>query len=290
VLSNTKFGRTYELQVGTADGQLLTVRLPFTIEFDVTRNTLTSANVCQIRIYNLSKLNRNRLRFNITNFGGPYRPLRLRAGYGDNLAEIFSGNVSQAWSVREGTNYVTQIECYDGGFAFVNGVTDRQFAAGTPQALVIRQIMSDLPETKVGAVGAYPGVLTRGNAYSGNTAQILTQLTGGGFFIDNGSAHALQTNEYVVAPGGVVTINAKTGILNTPILEQSIVRFDMLFEPSLNVGSAAFLESITEDNFTGLYKITGVKHRGVISAAVAGRCITSGEFFYSKLLTPAAGL
>ncbi len=284
--SNLKFGRNFELRVGTEDDQILTVTLPFSIEFDITRNTLTSANVCQIRIYNLSKLNRNRLRFNISNFGGPYRPISLRAGYGDNLAEVFSGNVSQAWSIREGTNYVTQIECYDGGFAFVNGVTDRQFAAGTPQASVIRSLMGDLPNVKPGAVGAYTGVLSRGNTYSGNTASILTQLTGGGFFVDNGKANALGTSEYVTPPGGILTINAASGILNTPILEQTIVRFDMLFEPSLNVGSAVFLESVTEENFTGLYKITAVKHRGMISGAVAGKCTTSGEFFYNKILTP----
>lgn len=289
MLANLKFGRNYELQVGADDGQTLTVKLPFTIEFDITRNTLTSANVCQVRIYNLSKLNRNRLRFNISNFGGPYRPIKLKAGYGDNLAEIFSGNVSAAWSVREGTNFITQIECYDGGFAFVNGTTNRQFAAGTPQTAVIQSVMSDLPNTKQGAIGAYPGVLSRGNTYSGNTAGILGQLTNGGFFVDSGKANALGTNEYLTAPAGIQTISAATGILNTPVLEQTIVRFDMLFEPSLNVGSAVFLQSVTEENFNGLYKITAVKHRGVISGAVAGNCVTSGEFFYNKILTPAAG-
>lgn len=288
-MSSIKFNRRYELQVGTDDGKTLIVRLPFTIEFDITRNTLTSANVCQVRIYNLNKLNRNRLRFNISNFGGPYRPIVLKAGYGDDLATIFSGNISAAWSVREGTNYVTQIECYDGGFAFVNGTTEKQFSAGTPTISVIKSLMNDLPETKPGAVGAYTGALTRGNTYSGNTAQILGQLTGGGFFIDSGRANALKTNEYAVAPGGILTLNAKSGILNTPILEQTIVRFDMLFEPSLNCGSAVFLESITEENFNGLYKITGIKHRGIISGAVSGQCTTSGEFFYSKILSPAAG-
>lgn len=285
-MSNLKFNRNYELSVGADDGSLVVVKLPFTIEFDITRNTLTSANVCQLRIYNLSKLNRNRLRFNISNFGGPYRPVILKAGYGDNLATIFTGNVSQAWSQREGTNFVTQIECYDGGFAFVNGVTDKQFAAGTPQVQVIRSIAGDLPNVQIGAIGAYPGVLTRGNTYSGNTAALLTQLTGGGFFIDNGRANMLGNNEYYNAPGGILTINAQSGILNTPILEQTIVRFEMLFEPSLNVGSAIMLQSITEENFNGLYKITGVKHRGMISGAVAGKCTTSGEFFYSKLLSP----
>lgn len=284
-----KFNRNYELRVGTEDGSILTVTLPFTIEFDITRNTLTSANVCQVRIYNLNQLNRNRLRFNISNFGGPYRPIVLRAGYGDDLAQVFTGNISAAWSIREGTNWITTIECYDGGFAFVNGVTDRQFAAGTPKAVEIKTVMSDLPNTKVGSVGAYTGVSTRSNSYSGNTGTILTEMTGGGFFIDSGKAYALKTNEYIQAPGSMLVINAKSGLLNTPVLEQTIVRFEMLFEPRLNVGTAVFLQSLTEESFTGIYKVTGVKHRGVISAAVAGKAITSGEFFYNKILTPAVG-
>ena len=49
-----KFGRNYLLTVQDDVGVLLsTVTLPITIEFDITRNTLASANVCQIRLYNL---------------------------------------------------------------------------------------------------------------------------------------------------------------------------------------------------------------------------------------------
>lgn len=279
-----KFGINYQLTVGTSDGSTLIVSLPFTIEMDITRNTLTSANVCQIRIYNLSKLNRNRLRFNISNFGGPYRPIVLRAGYGTNLAEVFTGNISQAWSVREGVNFITQIECYDGGFAFVNGTTDKQFPSGTPQTVVIGSVMQDLPHIKPGVIGDYPGSISRGNTYSGNSAKILTELTGGGFFVDNGKANALGTNEYINAPGSMLRVTAKSGLLNTPVLEQTIVRFNMLFEPNLNVGTAVFLESLTEENFTGIYKVTSVKHRGMISEAVAGSVITTAEFFYNKLL------
>ncbi len=281
-----KFGRNYKLSVGLADGGTLTIELPFTIEFDITRNTLSSANVCQLRIYNLNEYNRNQIRFNITNFGGPFRQVVFRAGYGDNLATIFTGNISQAWSVREGTNFISQIECYDGGFAFVNGVTDRQFPSGTPQTAVVETLVQDLPFVMRGVIGAVPGVLTRGNSYSGNTADLLTNLTGGAFFVDNGKANVLGTNEYYQAPGGITVINAKSGLLNTPVLEHSIARFSMLFEPNLNVGTAILLDSITGASFSGLYKVTAVKHRGMISGAVAGSAITTGEFFYNKILSP----
>lgn len=281
-----KFGRNYELLVQTESGDTLTIKLPFTIFFDITRNTLTSANVCQVRVYNLSQVNRNQIRFNASNYG-QFRQIQLRAGYGDNLAKCFVGNISQAWSVREGVNFITQIECYDGGFAFTNGVTNAQFPANVEQKDVIRTIMTDLPHTDMGVVGDYPGQLSRGNSYSGNTAGILDELTGGGFFIDNGKANALGTNEYLVNAGGVTLINSQSGLLGTPVLEQTIVHFDMLFEPNLQVGQKVRLQSITEDNFNGDYKVTAVKHRGMISESVAGSVITTGEFFFDKILTAA---
>src|SRR5690606_12851585 len=125
----------------------------------------------------------------------------------------FTGNISQAWSVREGTNFITQIECYDGGFAFVNGVTNKQFIAGTPREQIIRSLMGDLPHIKPGVIGSYPGVIGRGNSYSGNTANLLNEITGGGLFVDAGKAHALGTNEYFKAPGGLLRINAASGLL-----------------------------------------------------------------------------
>lgn len=261
------------------------MQLPFTIEFDITRNTLTSANICQIRIYNLSEKNRNQIRFNVNEYF-TFRSVRLRAGYGTNLPTIFSGNISQAWSVREGVNFITQIECFDGGFAFNNGSTNTTFPAGTQQSTVISTLAESLPHLSLGAVGSYPGQLSRGNTYSGATVDILRELTGEGFFVDVGKANALGTNEYISNVGGTLTIDAQSGLLGTPILEQTIVKFDMIFEPELHVAQRIFLNSLTEKNFNGYYKVTAVKHRGMISAAVCGEVITTGEFFYSKILTP----
>lgn len=280
-----KFGRAYSLEVQTPSGEILVIQLPFTIEFDIIRNTLTSANVCQIRIYNLSLKNRNQIRFNASDYGH-FRSIKLRAGYGTNLPVIFTGNISQAWSVRESVNMITQIECYDGGFAFNNGQSNTVFPAGTQQSDIIKGLIGDLPNVSLGAVGNFPGSLQRGNSYSGNTANILRDLTGGAFFIDKGKANALGTDEFIVNTGSVAVINSQSGLLGTPVLEQTIVRFDMIFEPGLDVAQKILLESVTESNFNGNYKVTGVKHRGMISEAVCGDCITTGEFFFTKLLVP----
>lgn len=279
-----KLGRNYSLSIQINDAQdFLEVKPPLTIEFDIQRHTLSSANVCEIKVYNLSPKNRNLIRYNCSNYG-QYRSIELKAGYGDNIATIFAGNISQAWSTREGVNVITQIQCYDAGFAFANAQSNRTFKIGTPFVTVLRDLISDLPNVTLGAIGNFPGILTRGNTYGGSTVEILTKLSGGAFFIDKGKAYILGTNEYAfnINTGGI--INYKSGLLGSPILEDTIVRFDMIFEPQLNVGGMIFLDSIVESAFNGNYKVTAVSHKGMISEAICGDAITTGEFFYSKEL------
>lgn len=289
VTSTDKFGRAYKLQVSSSIGKLLTVELPFTLEFDITQSTLSSANVCQIRIFNLSQENRELIRHNVTDYGEPFQTVSLAAGYGSNLPTIFSGNVSSAWSVREGVNFITQIECYDGGVDFITGRFGQSFAAGAfSEKTIVTTLASSLPSATLGAVGNYDTTLiTRGNAHSGNTMQILNDITsssGGSVFIDKGKVYVLKTNEYVLDPNGISIITSASGLLGTPMLERTRTVFDMVFEPQLYVGRAVILDSITANNFNGLYKIVGVKHRGTISAAVCGAVITTGEFFYNNPL------
>jgi hypothetical protein len=275
-----KFLRNYSLDIGTQDGDTITVTPPFTVEFEILRNTLSKSGTLHIRIYNLSAKHRNQIRYNFYNTG-ELRPVTLNAGYGSGiLPEVFTGNIQEAYSVREGNNFVTTIEAFDGGFAQANGTTDTSFPAGTPQRTVISTLAASLSQygISLGSIGAYPGSISRGNSYSGNTCQILNELTNGGFFIDGGVAHCLGTNECTT--GGIQVINAQTGLLNTPVQQQTVITFDMLFEPSVIAAQQIELESSTDLNVNGIYKVTSIKHRVTISDAVCGDAVTSLEMFY----------
>lgn len=270
-----KFGRNYLLNVETQDGSTLTIQPPFTLEFDITRNVLTSANVASMRIYNLNANHRGQIRKNVNDYAD-LRLIQLLAGYGSKLSLVFEGNITQAWSVREGPNFITQIESFDGGFAFANAASNLTFPAQTEQLTVIDSLIKDLAGAGVrpGVVGAIDGQLSRGNAYSGNTCDLLKQLTGGRFFIDNGKAFVLADNECITGP--IAAINASSGLLNTPVREQTIITFDMLFEPRLIIGQQVVLDSATaEPGINGSYKVISLKHRGIISEAVCGEAITS---------------
>lgn len=309
-----KIGRNYSLTIsGDNFFEPIVITLPFTIEFDITRTLLTSSNLCQIRLYNLSPTLRNQLRRSVTTgWSYPIETIVLRAGYlgnpgfissnaningtnfGTQCPVIFSGNVNEAWSYREGINFITQMECYDGGFTFANSqITPglATFPKLTPYSVIISSMISSLPEITLGAVGNYPGVTPRSTTYTGNTIDHLNILTGGGFFIDKGVGNALGNNEYSLEVGPPTVIDASTGLLNTPVLENALLTYEMIFEPNLNIGTAVTINSRTLEksvtsNFSGQYKTASIKHRGMISQTVCGDCVTTGTFFY--LQTPTA--
>jgi hypothetical protein len=306
-MSQYKFGRNYILYVGLEDGTILNISPPFTIEFNIIRKNLGSLNTCQIRIYNLSPRNRNLIRYDMSDYS-TVRKIEFYAGYGMNLPLIFIGNISQAWSIREGVDFITTIESYDGGDGLINGIISgtATFAAGTTLQNMYKILMSYMPNTTFGAIG--PSFIysdpdtktklltnTRATSYTGNAGEVLRNITGGAFFIDLGKTYILGDNECI--NGSVAVVNSQSGLLNTPLRENSIVTVDMIFEPGIVLSQYIQLESSTfpqlnsnatnqsfnfatnSDNVNGYYKITSLIHRGMISESVCGDVITTLEFF-----------
>lgn len=297
-MSIYKLGRNYFLNIELADESILTVYLPFTIEFTIIRKNLGSVNTCEIRIYNLSQKNRNLIRYDMSDLS-TVRKIQLYAGYGTNLPLIFDGNMSQAWSFREGVDFITTIQCFDGGDGFINGLIPgtATFSAGTPIQTIYKTLMSYMPNTTFGAIGPsfiYKNgttnllVNSRSTSYSGNVGDVLRGITGGAFFVDNGKTYILADNESINGP--VAIVNYQTGLLNTPLRENSIVTVDMVFEPGIILGQYIELDTSTfaelnsnsynnSDNVNGYYKVTSLTHRATISESICGDAISKIEFF-----------
>jgi hypothetical protein len=272
-----KFGRRYQLIVQTNDGLTITIENPFTIEFDITRNNFSSANTATFRIFNLGQTVRNRILKNQNDIGN-LKTVVFKAGYGENIPTLLYGNVVEAFSVREGVNFITEIRAFDGGAAYGNAKTNRQFGPGVSYREIIQSVISDLAPFGItpGAIGSFPGNTTsiRGTSYSGVTIDILSRdLVPGAFFIDNGKANCLNQDEYI--DGQTFIITSATGLLGTPIREASFLNIDILFEPQLFVGQLVKLDSSTGANYNSTYKVISLKHRGMISDAVCGNAVTS---------------
>lgn len=267
-----KLGRNYFLKVQKLEGDYLEIRPPFTMDFDVSRTILSSANTSTIRVYNLSEANRSQIRKDTTDFDFNLNVV-LQAGYQLNMPVIFQGNIKQAWSHRQRVDFITEIQSFDGGFAMVNGTSNQTFKTGTPNVNVLRSLINDLPGVTQGTVGAFPASTIRGAAYSGRTADLLSQLSGNSFFIDNGKANILGDDECL--QGSIQVIDSSTGLLGTPIREQNMLHLETLFEPRLILGQKIQLKSSTAQNYNGFYRVVSIHHRGTISEATCGEAITT---------------
>lgn len=282
-----KFRRNYNLTITSSDGTLF-IEPPFSIEFEVSKNTLGNAGFCVLRIYNLSQKSRDFIRKDqwsgIGQSAIEIKNITFNAGYGTKLSQMFKGTIQQAWSVREGVDFITEIHSYSGGEALVNAMSNVSIADGAQNTSVIRTLAENLSRygVTIGAIGNYSGALSKAASYSGNTMEILKEMTGGGSFIDDERLYALQDNEIIDSDPFVV--NSGTGLLGTPLRENIYVNFDMIMEPQLKIAHPILIESASDSSFNSLYKVTSIRHRGIISETVCGEAITSvgclrGEFF-----------
>lgn len=264
-----KFDPQYSLAVEVAGGGNVTLKLPLTVEFEVRRDSLASANTCRLVVYNLGTATRNRIykdKYAVTEF----RALQFRAGYEGFTPLIFNGTVKQAFSYRQGNNILTVIEGYDGGFQIVNGWTAKTIAGGSTAAQIISNLATSLPGIAgTPIVGDFPQRSLRGEVLFGNTWDLIQQKSAGVAAIDNGQVKVLGDNETI--EGEIAVIESSTGLLGSPQRSDAQLEVTILFEPRLTVGQVVELRSTTNPLFNGRYKVMGFSHRGTISGAVAGQ-------------------
>jgi hypothetical protein len=275
-----KLNRNCLLSIQKAgEPSFLNLERPFTVEFDVTQNTMAAVTDSNFRIYNLAETTRAQLRQDAYGYGqdsyGQFRFMSFAAGYGDNLSNLFSGNLLQAWSVRQGPDWITTVVAQDYGAANVHAQFKQAYSAGTPVQAIILDLIDALRPYGIsrGTVSQFDGTLVRGNTYCGNPADLLREITGGAFFVSNGRAYCLRDNE--AFQGELPVLSPASGLRNTPVRENSFVHLEMILEPRLKVGQIVKLESLTGEGMNGEWKVVSLRHQGVISETAGGEATTS---------------
>jgi hypothetical protein len=271
LISMNKYDKIYLLKIQTVTGQTLSIQLPFSIQFTVTRSNMSSVNTCNIRLYNLSDLTRRAIYKNKFQLY-PYRSIELFVGYGDTLTRIFKGNVWEAYSVRQRVDWITELSCMDGGFGMLVSNSSFTVTKGTIPSDVIGKLMGDLKNVTKGTIGNFGEGSSRGESFIGSTGTLLKKYTKGQFFIDGERAFALMPNEAI--RGEMPLISSETGLLGSPIKEETFLKVDMIMEPRLSVAQTVELKSITQPFYNGKYQIIGISHEGGISPVSNNECKT----------------
>ncbi len=278
-----KWTRNYRLTVQVDENakEYVDITMPLTVSFHIKRSVNSTANTASITVLNLSESTRRKVFLDNYKFMY-YKGVELRAGYGEDIDDmlIFKGNIQSAFSRRNGVNYETTINALDGGFAYVNAMSNRQFAKGTTDKQAIKALISDLKGYYInpGHIGNLNSTLTRGNTISGSTLDLINTYSDSNFFIDLEKMNCLLKNEGF--EGNIKVIDASCGLLGSPLREEAYLTFEMIFEPRLQIGQFVEIKSQTESIYDGTYKVVGIEHSGIISDAQSGQCKTKVSLNY----------
>jgi hypothetical protein len=272
------------IQVG--ENELLEINSPCTVEFEIVRTNLGESNTANFTIYNLSKTNRGKI-FKDVNTPQVKRAIEFFAGYSEKKTDIlprcFKGEIKRAISQRTGSDFKTVIEAFDGSTSQNPQVVSETTPAGTSNMELLTKLTSSMSGVDTITMGTSAGLLNiakRSTAIFGPIIDVVKQLSNDKFYIDSGNAYVLGDNE--VVNGEIRLLDANNGIIGTPRRGELYTEIDMIFEPRIKPSQLIELKTITEDRFNGVYKVTGIIHRGTISGAVAGTCITTLTLQYQK--------
>ncbi|TAY66557.1 hypothetical protein ELG88_09825 [Rhizobium leguminosarum] len=258
------------------------------IEFNIDKDTSSSANSAEITIFNLSESHRNSV-------GKEFDAITLEAGYippeGDgNVGVIFKGAVRDVEHRREGPNILTIISCGDGSKALRRATISKSFPKGTPVKDVVDELAKQIEKEGV-SLGEWKfpedvenKTFKRPYAVCGSCARELDTIgRGNGFYwnIQNETMEIVPGDGFI---GGVVLITPETGMIGTPAITDNGVRVSALLNGEVRPNRRVQLKSETLEmnGDDGMYRVTSASYSGnnmdgEFKVDITGEAVKSGK-------------
>lgn len=237
----------------------------FRTSFTVSRSDKPEPNPAEVTIYNLSKETRAR-------FTGKGWRIALLAGYGDQLAQVFAGDVRDFVSEDPETESVLKIRAGDGERAFNFARVGRSYPPGTPVIDAVQHVLERMgidPGTSLQRVATALGGKAFGAGYAHQTrastelSRLLDPL-GLRWSIQGGRLEVLGEDEAL--PELAPLVSPLTGLIGSPELgapekkgKKPLLKVKMLLQPRLRPGQRFQLQS---ESHNGLFRCKKVTHRG----------------------------
>jgi len=246
--------RDYELVLTLNTDEVVRIIPELRVQFDITKSVKGGLNSCRIKIYNLSADKRKKLIKDKTD-NSIKMPFLFRAGY-EKIETIFKGTILEASSVREGVDFVTTINCLDGGYDFINSYTSKTVTNNN-----IDNLLTDSPNIEKGKITELKQ-LFRPRVFVGKTFKLISDMLAEDetYFIDNEKLHIIKDDE--VIDDYIPLIQPSTGLLNTPVRKNKEVSFSTLMNPVVKIGGLVELKSTTAEHLNGVYKVITIRYSG----------------------------
>lgn len=241
------FNRVWSVAVGPIGQAAAAKYTGLRVRFDIDKLSLGTSNKAKIEIYNLSTQSRQ-------NFKKGYG-VQLMAGYNGLFDTIFTGNILNPKSTREGPDIITCIECGDGEASIIFSTLDKSYPAGVTLVQILTDVAKAMSVGAGVALGIPNVVFNKGFVATGTCADTLNKLLKGQnleWHIQNGNLNVIPITSFNGQPA--VVLSSATGMIGVPSDNADYVQFTSLLNAKIFPG--ALVQLISENTaLNGYYKV-----------------------------------
>jgi hypothetical protein len=230
--------------------------------FKVEKTRVKHPNSASLVMYNLNETHRKSF--------VKGQPLVIEAGYVGSTSLLFKGEITKAFSNREGVDWITTVESGDGA-AINTARLSKSYNPGTTYKKVIDDLVKTLKVgtgnlTTAAAIRKQLTDFAKGFSTSGPVQDALDKVVGSmglQWSVQDGQLQILAPNDATMEP--VVVLNSSTGLIGTPEMgeakgqKKSTVSFRSLLQGSIRPGRRVQLESSA---VKGIFICDRVTHDG----------------------------
>lgn len=259
-----RFNRKVSLTIITGSSSNAIVIDGLRVSFKVNKSRDKSPNDAKIEIYNLSEDTRNSI-------VASKSKVLLSAGYENDTADLFHGDIARVYTVKQPPNVITTIEALDGKTAFLSKVS-----IGYPPRTSGKTVLDDLARLVGVSVSKVSGVTDKaylnGFSFSGNLRDAYDKVCkylGAEWSLQNGSIKYMPKNGS--DNGTVSVLSVGTGLLESPVKIGNIDptseskaidgwKVKSLLLPKIEPGNKVVVES--EALSSEVFSVATVEHAG----------------------------
>lgn len=275
------YGRKIGLILAADDGQALDLS-GFRVTFSVEKTAVETPNTAKIEIWNLSESTASRI------LSGDLKRIVLQAGYEENSAVIFDGNIIKSTRERVGADVIVTIEAGDGDRAYTYAIVSKSIGAGYTDSDVADAAANDMVERGAKGVSAeavntdvrYP----RGRVLFGPSRKIAREVaktTDCQWSIQDGRVTFCKV-ESAAKGKQAFLLSPQSGMEGSPTVDKDGIKVASRLNPVLRIYDPIMLES---EFVKGTFKILTVKHEGDTHASVWTTEITGAAIDVSSSQT-----
>lgn len=230
------------------------------VVFGIEKDSLSSSNKAQISIFNLSHDHAAAMK-------EPDSVIMLDVGYGENIEQLFIGDITTPTTGRSGADWVTIIDAGDGQVALETATIDKAYMPGTKYSTVARDVIDKFKEagqvivTSVyDTLRTFPDRIQSGMSLSGQAVDLLDVLMG-----KLGAEWSIQDNEVMVLRPSedtgeeAVLLTPETGLIGSPVVKKESVEVTALIQANIKPGR---LIDVRSRFLNGIYKVDKAKYVG----------------------------